>query len=52
MTFEDITARIHADSQRDIFLQSLTISLQNELGKMENAVASVKKIDELKNLLI
>ncbi len=37
LSLSDITGRLQADSRRDIFLQSLTISLQQELGRIVDA---------------
>ena len=37
LSMADITNRLRADSRRDIFLQSLTIGLQQELGRIHDA---------------
>ncbi|MCC7538087.1 MAG: PAS domain-containing protein [Deltaproteobacteria bacterium] len=37
LSMADITGRVRADSRRDIFLQSLTIGLQQELGRIRDA---------------
>lgn len=41
LSLADITGRLQADSRRDIFLQSLTISLQQELGRIVDASAAL-----------
>lgn len=41
MALEDITAEIQASSRRDVFLQSLTISLQLELAKIRDGITEV-----------
>jgi DNA polymerase-3 subunit epsilon len=51
LTINDITHRMQADSRRDIFLQSLTIGLQNELDKIKTSVVGLERdlepMDEL-----
>ena len=42
LTMSDVTSRIEADSRRDIFLQSLTIGLQQQLQVIRDAVTALK----------
>lgn len=42
LTVSDITHQMQADSRRDIFLQSLTIGLQTELGVIGDAVTALQ----------
>lgn len=48
LTIEDITRKIKEESQRDIFLQSLTIGLQIELSKIHDAAQLLYTKKELK----
>ncbi len=41
LTIADITSQLQADSRRDIFLQSLTIGLQQELTRIRSAAATL-----------
>lgn len=47
LTFSDITDEIEQKSKRDIFLQTLTMNLQEELGEIQNASQSMRSMSEI-----